>query len=78
MAVVTVSSPALRPLLGDSSVEQRGIIACQLYQENDMRRFMHLTVLLGLSVALTACASRRTATTTTADEPTTLVVRNES
>ena len=43
-----------------------------------MRRFMHLTVLLGLSVALTACASRRTATTTTADEPTTLVVRNDS
>ena len=42
-----------------------------------MRRSMHLMVLLGLSVALTGCASRRSATYTT-EEPTVLVVRNDS
>lgn len=42
-----------------------------------MRRSLHLMVLLGLSVALAGCASRRGATYT-ADEPTTLVVRNDS
>lgn len=43
-----------------------------------MRRTMHLTVLLGLSLALAGCGGRRTATTTTADEQTVLVVKNDS
>ena len=43
-----------------------------------MRRFIHLTVMLGLSVALTACASKRTATNATAELPTILVVKNDS
>jgi hypothetical protein len=42
-----------------------------------MRRSIHLMVLLGLSVALTGCASRRGATYTN-EEPTVLVVRNDS
>lgn len=42
-----------------------------------MRRSIHLMVLLGLSVALTGCASRRSATYTN-EEPTVLVVRNDS
>jgi hypothetical protein len=42
-----------------------------------MRRSMHLMVLLGLSVALTGCASRRSATNTV-EEPTVLVVKNDS
>ena len=42
-----------------------------------MRRIIHLTVLLGLSVALTGCASRRSATVNT-EEQTILVVRNDS
>ena len=41
-------------------------------------RLIHLTVMLGLSVALTGCASRRTATNSTPEEQTTLVVRNDS
>jgi len=41
-----------------------------------MRR-IHLMVLLGLSVALTGCASRRSATYS-AEEQTILVVRNDS
>ena len=43
-----------------------------------MRRSMHLMVLLGLSVALTGCASRRSTSTNTAEEQTILVVRNDS
>lgn len=42
-----------------------------------MRRFIHLTVLIGLSVALSGCGSKRTATNTL-EEPTILVVRNDS
>jgi hypothetical protein len=44
-----------------------------------MRRTMHLTVLLGLSLALAGCGGRRTtSTTTTAEEQTMLVVKNDS
>ncbi len=42
-----------------------------------MRRFIHLTVLIGLTVALSGCASKRTATNTP-EEQTILVVRNDS
>jgi hypothetical protein len=42
-----------------------------------MRRTMHLTVLLGLSIALFACAGRRSASTTTEAE-TVLVVKNDN
>ena len=44
-----------------------------------MRRTLHLTVLLGLSLALAGCASRRSApTNTTTQEETLLVVKNDS
>ena len=43
-----------------------------------MRRTMHLTVLLGLSLALAGCGGRRNANTTTPDEQTVLVVKNDS
>ena len=44
-----------------------------------MRRTLHLTVLLGLSLALAGCASRRSdPTNTTAQEETLLVVKNDS
>ena len=43
-----------------------------------MRRTMHLTVLLGLSLALAGCGGKRNATTTTPDEQTVLVVKNDS
>jgi hypothetical protein len=39
---------------------------------------MHLTVLLGLSLALVGCGGRRSANTTTPDEQTVLVVKNDS
>lgn len=42
-----------------------------------MRRLIHLSVLLGLSIALTGCASRR-GPSSTPDEQTILVVRNDS
>lgn len=42
-----------------------------------MRRSMHLTVLLGLSLALAGCGGRRAANTTTGEE-TMLVVKNDS
>lgn len=43
-----------------------------------MRRNVPLTVLLGLAIALGGCSSRRTATTTTGEEQTVLVVRNDN
>jgi len=46
-----------------------------------MRRTLHLTVLLGLSLALAGCASRRSATdvnTNATAEETSLVVKNDS
>lgn len=43
-----------------------------------MRQFIHLTVILGLSVALTGCASKRSATNATVEVQTTLVVKNDS
>ena len=45
-----------------------------------MRRTLHLTVLLGLSLALAGCASRRSTTDTNpaTQEETSLVVRNDS
>lgn len=46
-----------------------------------MRRTLHLTVLLGLSLALAGCASRRSATETNASAnqaETLLVIRNDS
>ena len=43
-----------------------------------MRRTMHLTVLLGLSLALAGGGGRPTASTTTPDEQTVLVVKNDS
>ena len=43
-----------------------------------MRRTMHLTVLLGLSLALAGCGGRRNADTTNPAEQTMLVVKNDS
>lgn len=43
-----------------------------------MRRTMHLTALLGLTLALVGCASKRSATTTDSRVETILVVRNDS
>ena len=43
-----------------------------------MRRTMQLTALLGLSLALAGCGGRRSANTTTPDEQTLLVVKNDS
>lgn len=43
-----------------------------------MRRIMHLTALVGLSIALVGCGSRRAATTTTESEQTVLVVKNDN
>jgi len=43
-----------------------------------MRRTMHLTVLLGLSLALAGCGGRRNTNTATAEEQTVLVVKNDS
>jgi hypothetical protein len=39
---------------------------------------MHLTALVGLSIALVGCGSRRTATTTPGTEQTVLVVKNDN
>lgn len=43
-----------------------------------MRHIKQLAVLLGLSVALGGCASRRAANTTTGEEQTVLVVKNDN
>lgn len=43
-----------------------------------MRRTLHRSVLLGLSLALAACGGRRNAVTTADQEQTVLVVRNDN
>jgi hypothetical protein len=43
-----------------------------------MRRTLHLAVLVGLSLTMASCASRRSSTPSDTREPTTLVVRNDS
>lgn len=43
-----------------------------------MRRTMHLTVLLGLSLALAGCGGRRNTDTSNPEERTVLVVKNDS
>ena len=43
-----------------------------------MRRSIFLTALLGLSLTLGACAGRRSASTTTGQEETVLVVKNDN
>jgi hypothetical protein len=43
-----------------------------------MRRNIYLTVLLGLSLTLGACAGRRSTSTTPGQEETVLVVRNDN
>ena len=43
-----------------------------------MRRGIYLTALLGLSLTLSACAGRRSASTTPGQEETVLVVKNDN